>query len=218
LCGNELCHQRDPTHLNCFKKSVILISQSLDWLFLSNLLLSVGIFMSKPLSIPSELLNRAAMGNPAAQFELAEIYMQSEDEDNNQLAEEWALKAAQLGHVEAMYWLGEGYAYYAKDILEEDPKEAKAYFEHAHRWLEQAVKHQHPAAILELSNFYRRGDVVEKDLVKSVELVEQAAKLGEVQAMRDLVCIYEHGMGVDVDEEKADFWAEKAKSAEDTSV
>jgi TPR repeat protein len=36
--------------------------------------------------------------------------------------------------------------------------------------------------------------------------------------MRDLVCIYEHGMGVDVDEEKADFWAEKAKSAEDTSV
>jgi uncharacterized protein len=178
--------------------------------------LYIGIFMSKPLSIPSELLNRAAMGNPAAQFELAEIYMQSEDEDNNQLAEEWALKAAQLGHVEAMYWLGEGYTFYAKEILEEDADEAKTYFEHAHRWLEQAAKHQHPAALLELSNFYRRGDVVEKDLLKSVELLEQSAKLGEIQAMRDLVCVYEHGLGVEIDDKKADFWADKVKTTEDT--
>lgn len=173
--------------------------------------------MSKPLSIPTELLNRAAMGNSNAQFELAEIYMQSEDEEDNQLAEEWALKAAQLGHVEAMYWLGEGYHAYAKDLLEEDPDEAKVWFEHAHRWLEQAVKHRHPAAILELSNFYRRGDIVEKDVAKSVEMVIQAAELGEVQAMRDLVCIYEHGLGVDIDEAKADFWAEKAKVADDTT-
>ncbi len=71
-------------------------------------------------------------------------------------------KAAQLGHVEAMYWLGEGYAVYAKDMLEEDPEESKTYFEHAHRWLEQAAKHDHPAAILELANFYRRGDVVKR--------------------------------------------------------
>lgn len=174
----------------------------------------IGTYMSKPLSIPSDLLNRAAMGNPAAQFELAEIYMESEDEENNQLAEEWALKAAQLGHVEAMYWLGEGYTFYAKEILEEDPKEAKTYFEHAHRWLEQAVKHNHPAAIFELANFYRRGDIVEKDLVKSIEMLEQAAKLGEVQAMRDLVAVYEHGLGVDIDEDKADYWAEKANTAE----
>ena len=173
--------------------------------------------MSKPLSISPALLNRAAMGNPAAQFELAEIYMESDSEEYDQLAEEWALKAAQLGHVEAMYWLGEGYAVYAKDILEEDPEEAKTYFEHAHRWLEQAVKQNHPAAIFELANFYRRGDVVEKDVAKSIEMLEQAAKLGEVQAMRDLVAIYEHGLGVDVDEDKADFWAEKANTAEDST-
>ncbi len=173
--------------------------------------------MSNSLSISPALLNRAAMGNPAAQFELAEIYMESDNDEYVQLAEEWALKAAQLGHVEAMYWLGEGYAVYAKDILEEDPDESKAYFEHAHRWLEQAVKHQHPAAIFELANFYRRGDVVEKDVMKSIEMLEQAAKLGEVQAMRDLVAIYEHGLGVDIDEDKADFWAEKAQSAEDSA-
>lgn len=180
--------------------------------------LSSGMSMSKPLSISSELLNLAAMGNPDAQFELAETYMQSEDEDNNQLAEEWALKAAQLGHVEAMYWLGEGYAVYAKDMLEEDPEEAKTYFEHAHRWLEQAANLKHPAAIFELANFFRRGDVVEKDVAKSVEMVIQSAELGEVQAMRDLVCIYENGLGVDIDEEKADFWAEKAKTAEDDAT
>lgn len=167
------------------------------------------------LPISTELFNRAMAGNRDAQFELAEIYMQSENDEHVALAEEWALKAAQLGHVEAMYWLGEGYAFYAKDMLEEDPEEAKTYFEHAYRWLEQAAKHKHPAAILELSNFYRRGDVVEKDVTKSVELVKQAAELGEVQAMRDLACIYEHGLGVDVDDEKADYWQDKAQSAEE---
>ena len=166
------------------------------------------------LPISTELLNRATAGNADAQFELAEIYMQSEQEQYIALAEEWALKAAQLGHVEAMYWLGEGYAFYAKDMLEQDPDEAKTYFEHAYRWLEHASKHKHPAALLELSNFYRRGDVVEKDLAKSVELVKQAAELGEVQAMRDLACIYELGMGIDVDAEKADFWNDKAETAE----
>lgn len=173
--------------------------------------------MSTPLNIPAALLNRAAMGQADAQFALAELYMQSEDENDNQLAEEWALKSAQLGHVEAMYWLGEGYHAYAKDLREEgDTDEAKVWFEHAHRWLEQAVKQHHPAAILELSAFYRRGDVVEKDVEQSVNMVIQAAELGEVQAMRDLVAIYEHGLGVDVDDNKADYWAEKAQAAETT--
>ena len=166
------------------------------------------------LSNSTELLNRATAGNAKAEWELAEIYMSSDEEQYIELAEEWALKAAQLGHVEAMYWLGEGYAFYAKDMLEDDPKESKIYFKHAYRWLEQASKHNHPAALLELSNFYRRGDVVKKDLVKSVELVQQAAELGEVQAMRDLACIYEHGMGIDVDVEKADFWNDKADAIE----
>ena len=49
---------------------------------------------------------------------------------------------------------------------------------------------------------------------QSVELVQQAAELGEVQAMRDLACIYEHGMGIDVDVEKADFWNDKADAIE----
>ncbi|WP_180110358.1 MULTISPECIES: tetratricopeptide repeat protein [unclassified Acinetobacter] len=166
------------------------------------------------LSISPALYNRAMAGNKDAQFELAEIYMQSENDEHVELAEEWALKAAQLGHVEAMYWLGEGYAVYAKDMLEEDPEESNTYFERAHRWLEQAAKHDHPAAILELANFYRRGDVVEKDVAKSIELVEQSAKLGEVQAMRDLAFIYANGLGIDADEEKADFWNEKANVAE----
>ncbi|MGE8540697.1 MAG: tetratricopeptide repeat protein [Acinetobacter sp.] len=166
------------------------------------------------LPISTALFNRAMAGNKDAQFELAEIYMQSEKEEHIELAEEWALKAAQLGQVEAMYWLGEGYAVYAKDMLEEDPEESKTYFEHAHRWLEQAAKHNHPTALLELANFYRRGDVVEKDVAKSIELVEQSAKLGEVQAMRDLAFIYANGLGIDADEEKADFWNEKANAAE----
>lgn len=170
--------------------------------------------MKQPISPPTALINRATMGNANAQFELAERYMRSGHEDDIQLAEEWALRAAQLGHVEAMYWLGEGYTVYAKELRESDPEESNTYFEHGHRWLEQAAKYSHPAAILELANFYRRGDVVEQDVVKSIEMVEQAATLGDLQAMRDLAFIYANGLGIDADEEKADFWTEKADALE----
>ena len=65
-----------------------------------------------------------------------------------------------------------------------------------------------------MAGFYRRGDVVEKDVLKSVELVEQAANLGELQAMRDLAFIYANALGVDADEEKAELWTQKADALE----
>ena len=170
--------------------------------------------MTTPISVPKALLNRATAGNLDAQFDLAQLYMSSEHDEDIERAEEWALKAASLGHVESMYWLGEGYTVYAKELLEADPEEAKTYFEHAHNWLKQAVAQKHPAATLELAGFYRRGDVVEKDVLKSVELVEQAANLGELQAMRDLAFIYANALGIDADEEKAEFWTQKADALE----
>lgn len=173
--------------------------------------------MTQRITPPTALVNRATAGNAAAQFELAELYMHSEHEDDIDLAEQWALRAAQLGHTEAMYWLGEGYTAYAKDLREEDPEESKKYFEYGHNWLNQAVKDKHPAAILELAGYYRRGDFVEKDVTKSIELVEQAAKLGEVQAMRDIAFIYANGLGIDANEEKADFWTAKAEAIEPTT-
>ena len=170
--------------------------------------------MTQRVSPSAALTNLALAGNAEAQFELAELYMQSENEDEITLAEEWALKAAALGHVEAMYWLGEGYAFYAKELREEDPSEAETYFGHAHHWLKQAAELKHPSAILELAGFYRRGDVIEKDVEKSISLVKQAAEWGEVQAMRDLAFIYANGLGVDGDEELAEFWTNKADAAE----
>ena len=168
--------------------------------------------MSKAIRISPILTNRALSGNTDAQFKIANLYMQSENEDDQILAEDWALRAAQNGHVEAMYWLGEGYTVYAKELIEADPEESQTYFKLAYDWLKQAAEDKHAAAILELAGFYRRGDVVEKDVAHSVELVKQAAELGEVQAMRDLSCIYEHGLGVDINEELADFWMEKAEN------
>ena len=167
------------------------------------------------LPISPELYNRAMAGNRDAQFELAEIYMQSENDDHVELAEEWALKAAENGQVEAMYWLGEGYTVYAKELREEDPEESKAHFELAYYWLSKANIEKHPAATLELAGYYRRGDVVEKDEVKSVALVKQAAELGDVQAMRDLAFIYENGMGTELNEEQADYWTKKADLLEE---
>jgi uncharacterized protein len=167
--------------------------------------------MPQRIAPPAELMNLAIAGNAKAQFELAELYMQSEHDDDNVLAEEWALKSAENGHVDAMYWLGEGYTVYAKEVQEEDAEEAKAHFELAYYWLSQASFHKHAPSILELAGYYRRGDVIEKDVEKSIQLVTQAAELNDIQAMRDLACIYEHGLGTDVNEEKADFWNLKAQ-------
>lgn len=171
--------------------------------------------MSNRISPPASLMNLAITENAKAQFELAELYMQSEHDDDIVLAEEWALKAAENGNIEAMYWLGEGYTVYAKDLAEEDPEESKAHFELGYYWLSKANMQKHPAATLELAGYFRRGDVIEKDVEKSVSLVKQAAEWGDAQAMRDLACIYEHGLGVDVDEEKADYWSEKAQATEE---
>ncbi len=46
---------------------------------------------------------------------------------------------------------------------------------------------EHAAAILELAGFYRRGDVVEQTAQAALlNWWEQAATLGDVQAMRDI--------------------------------
>ncbi|WOE31652.1 MULTISPECIES: tetratricopeptide repeat protein [unclassified Acinetobacter] len=166
--------------------------------------------MSTPISPPAALMNLALTGHAKAQFELAECYMQSEHDDDIILAEEWALKAAQQGHVEAMYWLGEGYTVYAKELQQQDPEESHRHFDLGYYWLNQAYQQQHPAATLELAGYYRRGDIVEKNIEKSIQLVQQAAKWGDIQAMRDLAFIYANGLGIEIDEQQADFWNEKA--------
>lgn len=170
--------------------------------------------MSERISVPASLTNLALANNAKAQFELAELYMESEHEDDIILAEEWALKAAENGHVEAMYWLGEGYTVYAKDVAEYDVDDSKAHFELGYYWLSKANMQKHATATLELAGYFRRGDVIEKDVEKSIKLVTQAAELGEVQAMRDLAFIYENALGTDANEEKANYWHEKEESAE----
>ena len=104
--------------------------------------------MTQRVSPSAALTNLALAGNAEAQFELAELYMQSEHDDDIILAEEWGLKAANGGLVDAMYWLGEGYTVYAKELAEEDPEESKAHFELAYYWLSKANIEKHPAATL----------------------------------------------------------------------
>lgn len=71
------------------------------------------------------LMNRAIAGQADAQFEVAVLYMQSDFNEDIELAEQWVPKGAANGHIEAMYWLGEGYTVYAKELRESDPEESK---------------------------------------------------------------------------------------------
>ncbi|WP_218673002.1 hypothetical protein, partial [Klebsiella pneumoniae] len=68
----------------------------LIWALTSLGFFALAMSMSKTQRVsPSAVLtNLALAGNAEAQFELAELYMQSEHDDDIILAEEWALKAA----------------------------------------------------------------------------------------------------------------------------
>lgn len=85
--------------------------------------------------------------------------------------EEWVFKVVVLGYVEVMYWLGEGYVFYVKEFCEEDLSEVEIYFGYVYYWLKQVVELKYFIVILELVGFYCWGDVVEKDVVKLIELV-----------------------------------------------
>jgi len=154
-----------------------------------------------------ELHAKAQAGDAVSQLELANAYLYGNGiEEDGDIAEEWAIKAAENDNVDAMYLLGESYstdALLRSDFDEEGSKEG---FIKAAKWYQEAVKHNHAEAMLELSDLYESGDGVPKDEKQAFLLLEKAATLGVPQAMNKLRYAYEKGMGVETDLEKATYW------------
>jgi TPR repeat protein len=70
-----------------------------------------------------------------------------------------------------------------------------------------------PEAQFRLGVAYFRGDGVEQDQAKGVELINQAAGAGYAEAMAGMGYLYMAGEGVDKDETKALMWLRKAAAA-----
>ena len=75
------------------------------------------IFSMETLANPTfsnELLTKAENGDSSAQLESADVYIHGYGiEEDEAQAESWAIKSAESGNIDAMYWLGDGYATYA---------------------------------------------------------------------------------------------------------
>lgn len=159
----------------------------------------------------NELLSKAKSGDAVAQVELADVYIHGYgvDEDDTQ-AELWATKSAENGNAKAMYWLGNGYATYAGLVEDIDSADADEHYKKAFTWFLKGVDQNHTESMVGLANLYSRGDGINKDPQKALEIRKKAASLGNKEAMKDIAFMYEHGLGVEENKETAKLWEDKA--------
>ena len=159
----------------------------------------------------NELLSKAKSGDAVTQLELADVYIHGYgiDEDETQ-AELWATKSAENGNAKAMYWLGDGYATYAGLVEDMDPADADEHYKKAFTWFSKGLDQNHSESMVGLANLYSRGDGINKDSQKALEIRKKAASLGNKEAMRDIAFMYEHGLGVEENKETAKLWQDKA--------
>ncbi|KAJ3332265.1 hypothetical protein HDU91_003137, partial [Kappamyces sp. JEL0680] len=184
-------------------------------------------------------LERAAVSNHTAQFEVAEAAYGAKEYAK---AVEFYKMAALQGSIKSMYYLGcllrDGMG-----VPSPDPIGSHQCFEAAARrryppamnnlgymyqhgktktgadprlavyWYEEGAKFSYAPAIHNLGCMYQLGFGVGKDLTKAMELFLQAANLGLAASQHHLGRCYQAGEGVDRDMEKAVYWYEKSLGA-----
>jgi len=104
-------------------------------------------------------------------------------------------QAADAGNPDAMCQLASCYEY--GDGVEENPAEALKLYRGAFEHYKAAAGAGDPEAKFKLAGCYRAERVLEKDLVKSVELYKQAADAGHPMAKIMLAWCYHYGEGVE---------------------
>lgn len=77
-------------------------------------------------------------------------------------------------------------------------------------WFQKAVDAGDDYGMWNLGKFYRDGKGVEKDTVKGLQLLNQAAEKGCIGAIKDLAWMYQYGKDVEKDGALAIKWYEKA--------
>lgn len=121
----------------------------------------------------------AELGNEIAQYELATCYHNGEGvaEDQEESAK-WMLKAAEKGTDRGVQW-AMGRYYQEGWGVEKNPTEAV-------KWFERSAKKGFSMAKYYLAMCYLKGEGVQKDEVKSEQLLEEAADAGDEDAKTEL--------------------------------
>ena len=122
------------------------------------------------------------------------------------MAVKWYRKAAEQGHVRAQFYLGliceRGIG---AERLGRDRAEAE-------KWIKKAAEHGYGPAMCGMV-YYCMGNAVTmpKDERKALGLYLRAAEAGSEEACFRLGLIYEHGLGVEPDQEKALEWYRRGR-------
>ena len=140
----------------------------------------------------------ARQNNAIGMTNLADLYIQ---ENKLKKAKPLLVKAAEKEYGYAQYLLAMNFF----DLYSENNKEALF-------WLERAANNDEPEALYQLGVYYSEGG--EADLAKSIKYYQRAAELNHADAALALSYLYDEGISVEQDDDKALFFLKKAAELE----
>ncbi|KAG0276528.1 hypothetical protein BGZ95_007415 [Linnemannia exigua] len=156
--------------------------------------------------IPEDLRDvatKAMQGDIESQYSLAQSYNYGSNglSQNDRLAMVWHGKAADQGHAESQYCMGE---YYEEGVAV--PKD----YTKAMEWFVKSAGQGNCDAQYFIGSMYGRGNGVPKDENKAMEWFLKSARQGHHGAQYRIGLMYEYGKGVPQDKNKALEWHLKA--------
>ena len=136
-----------------------------------------------------EILDQATHGNADAQYMLGDMYRFGEGVAQD-IAEgvKWYRKAAEQGHLRALYLLGWMYQHGGSRVVKDDREAVK--------WYRKAAAQGHSEAQYMLGWMYQNGKGVVQDLKEAAKWFNKAAEQGHTQAQFNLGWMYDQGEGV----------------------
>ena len=124
--------------------------------------------------VDPDLLLKAKLGDPAAEFRLATIYRNGDGVPKDQiLSASWLRLSAEQGIPNAQYDLGLCYAL-GKGVPKDDAQAAI--------WYAKAAEQDQPEALRSLAFLYSEGRGVQRDTRQAFELFSRAANLGDSES------------------------------------
>ena len=158
-----------------------------------------------------EFIAHANNGNARAQYVIGTMYHRGEGTITDvPEAIKWLTKAADQNYVKAQYSLG--YMHLLGNVIPKDLVEAQ-------KWLILAAENDDPQSqhFLALTYMYKQyGPKI--DIIKALKFLTQAAENGYNDSQYMLGQIYENGINVPVDYEKAGMWYRKSADQEDAGA
>ena len=126
---------------------------------------------------PLVLIQQAEAGNTKAQYALAKQHYQGYGHPENDYAKafHWFTKAAEQGHLDAIYYCGQMYD--TGRGVEKDSSKAFSYFS-------KAAHQGHADAQFDLAIMYKNGEGIKKDNEKAFEWFKKAAHQDHKQAKK----------------------------------